>query len=179
MDNSYTQKGEKGDKNYFSSGSRKWQAHDASAVIIKCGNQIVSELSNMLQSSEEGHVFLNQARRSSVKTPNDHLFTLKADEKFQFSRSDTVYFVRAATSLYLHALALRQSDIVLVRTFKVSADMVKIFGIKMFLEAVGETLQHWMRVVSIHCGARRAKVRIEATDFLELILRCTWESFGR
>lgn len=56
--------------------------------------------------------------------------------------------------------------------------VIKIFGVRLFLEAVGETLQHWMRVVSFHCGARRSQVRIASTDLLELILRSTWECFG-
>lgn len=35
-----------------------------------------------------------------------------------------------------------------------------------------------MRVILVHCGARRAKVRVEASDFLALILRLTWDSYG-
>lgn len=167
---------------YASSGSRKWQAHDGSIVIINCGHQIVSELYVALQSSAEGQMLLNPARRrSTVSSSTAPSFGRETNQKpvaFKFSRADAVIFVRAATSLYLHSLALRQSDIVLIRTFKVSAELVKIFGIKVFLEAVGETLQHWMRVVSIHCGARRANVRIEATDFLEIVLRSTWDSYG-
>lgn len=177
-------KHEMGDSKFFTSGSRKWQAHDASMVAIQCSSQIVSELSAMLEKSHGGQAHLKKPRRTSVPAFNRDLpfGNLGGKEKpkaeLHFSRSDTVIFVRAAASLYLHSLALRQSDIVLVRTFKVSSDLVKIFGIKLFLEAVGETLQHWMRVVSLHCGGRRAKVRIEATDLLELILRCTWETYG-
>ena len=35
-----------------------------------------------------------------------------------------------------------------------------------------------MRVVLLHCGARRAKVRVQALEFLALILRLTWNSYG-
>ncbi|CAB9509212.1 expressed unknown protein [Seminavis robusta] len=175
-------KGEKAEKGYFSSGSRKWQSHDGAVVIVNCGNQIVTELAALLQQSGGGQTYLNRSKRSSMTRASTADFSFahfgSNTSDFNYSRADTVIFVRAATSLYLHALALRQSDIVLVRTFKVSGDLVKMFGIKVFLEAVGETLQHWMRVISMHCGARRAVVRIEATDFLELILRCTWENFG-
>jgi len=158
-------KTQKAEKEFYTSGSRKWQSHDASMVAIQCGSHIVNELSSLL-------------RPKKPKLPLIMSFEETPKEELKFSRSDTIIFMRAAASLYLHCLALRQSDIVLVRTFKVSADLVKIFGIKMFLEAVGETLQHWLRVIMLHCGGRRAKVRIEATDFLELVLRCTWESFG-
>lgn len=188
LSNGSTSKRDKEDRGYLSTGSRKWQAHDGSMVIINSGHQIVTELYALLDSSSVGQSQLNPARpnpvrrNSSVATPKaEALFgkdVSSSRSEFKFSRPDTVVFVRAATSLYLHSLALRASDIILVRTFKVSADLVKIFGIKVFLEACGETLQHWLRVVSMHCGARRAQVRIEATDFLELILRTTWESFG-
>lgn len=35
-----------------------------------------------------------------------------------------------------------------------------------------------MRVILFLCGARRAVVRVEATDLLELILRSSWEYYG-
>jgi len=65
-----------------------------------------------------------------------------------------------------------------MQTLVFSEEIVKIFGIKIFLAAVGETLQHWMRVVLFHCGDRRADVRVQALEFLALILRLTWDSFG-
>ena len=56
---------------------------------------------------------------------------------------DTIVFARAATALYLHAMLLRQSDVVIVKTLDAAVEIVKIFGIRVFLDAVGETLQHW------------------------------------
>ena len=35
-----------------------------------------------------------------------------------------------------------------------------------------------MRVVLLHCGARRADLRSDALEFLVLILRLTWDSYG-
>lgn len=167
-----------GEVGFDSTSSRKWQAHDGSMVIVSTGNQIVWEMYSLLNLSVEGQMLLNPARRKS-KSAEHRGEMLDPSSKFpRFSHSDIVIFVRAATSLYLHSLVLRQSDIVLVKTFQVAAELVKIFGIKIFLEGVGETLQHWMRVVSVLCGARRAEVRVEATDFLELVLRSTWESYG-
>lgn len=99
-------------------------------------------------------------------------------ETLNFGVADTVIFVRAATSVYLHALTMRQSDVVVAKTLTASIEIVKIFGIKVFLNAVGETLQHWIRVTLEHCGARRAEVRVDASEFLNLLLRLTWDSYG-
>lgn len=166
---------------YSASVSRKWQSHDGSIVVINCCHSVVMEMHSMLSATAEGRSLLNPAvRRNLSESGQDNGGETRATPNlaFKVSHPDIVVFVRAATSIYLHALALRESDIVIIRTFKVCIDIIKIFGIKTFLEAVGETLQHWMRVVSLHCGARRALVRIEATDMLELILRSTWECYG-
>lgn len=181
------EQGDKTGNEYWTSSSRKWHAHDGSMVLIGTAQQIVRELRFVLEPSEEG--FFNPARRRvSVKKRYRHqsgfessknrdpLTSSKAISSFTYM--DTVIFVRAATSVYLHSLTLRQSDIALVKALNASVEIVKIFGIKIFNEAVGETLQHWMRVVSFHCGSRRADVRVPASDFLELVLRSTWDSFG-
>ena len=181
--------GEKADVEYATSSSRKWHAHDGSIVLIETAQQIVRELRFVLEPSEEAQSFFNPARRK-IHVNKSHRYQSSLSSKgsvdsrgsakpgLRFSYMDTVIFVRAATSVYLHSLTLRQSDIALVKTLNASVEIVKIFGIKIFNEAVGETLQHWMRVVSFHCGSRRAEVRVPASDFLELILRSTWDSFG-
>jgi hypothetical protein len=167
------------DSDGVSSPSRKWQAHDGSMVVINTGHQIVREAFSLLKSSSRGKSLLNPVLRNNrLKSQPESHARQWIDDCFDVSRVDVVLFVRAVTSLYLHVFALRESDIVFTRTFLYSAEVIKIFGIKLFLEAVGETLQHWMRVILLHCGARRAQVRIVATDLLELILRSTWESYG-
>ena len=99
-------------------------------------------------------------------------------ETLNFAVTDTIIFVRAATSVYLHALSMKQSDVVITKTLTAAVEIVKIFGIKLFLSAIGETLQHWMRVIVEHCGARRAELRVDACEFLNLLLRLTWDSYG-
>jgi hypothetical protein len=171
---------------YATTSSRRWHSHDGSIVLIKTTQQIVRELRNVLEPSEQAQSFFNPARRKvSAKSKHSHQSSMESKESreratgaIRFTYMDTVIFVRAATSVYLHALTLSQSDICSTHTLKASLEIVKIFGIKIFNEAVGETLQHWMRVVSFHCGSRRAEVRVPASDFLELILRSTWDSFG-
>jgi hypothetical protein len=164
-------------KDYATSSSRKWHAHDGASIVIKATQQIVRELRSVLEPQSQS--FFNPARRriqrrSMDPPPGKDL----PNSGLNFSYLDTVIFVRAALSVFLHSLTLRQSDIVFVKTLNAAVEIVKIFGIKIFNEAVGETLQHWMRVVSFHCGSRRAEVRVPASDFLELILRSTWDTFG-
>jgi hypothetical protein len=164
---------------FTSSASRKWQAHDGAMVIINTGHQIVREMFAILNRSSSGKSLLNpEVTRSQSFQRRDRSDSIGNEANLNISREDTIIFVRAAASLYLHALALRESDIVVSKTLWYSAELIKIFGIQIFLEAVGETLQHWMRVISLHCGARRAQVRIHATDLLELVLRSTWECYG-
>lgn len=166
---------------YVSSISRKWEAHDSSLVIVSTAHHIVLEMHSRLSATPLGRTLLNPAVRRNRSMPRgqEHDQALNGPINGQHLNFDDVtHFVRAATSVYLQSLALRQSDIVVVRTFRVTAEAIKIFGIKMFLLAIGETLQHWMRVIFINCGARRAQVRVEATDLLELVLRSTWECFG-
>jgi hypothetical protein len=168
-------------ESYVSSISRKWEAHDCSLVIVSTAHHIVLEMHSKLSSSAEGRSMLNPAvrRNRSVAKGRDSDTSLGVLVNGQrLGYDEVVHFLRAATSVYLQALALRQSDIVVVRTFRVTAEAIKIFGIRMFLLSIGETLQHWMRVIFINCGARRAQVRVEATDLLELLLRSTWECFG-
>ena len=54
-------------------------------------------------------------------------------ETLNFTVTDTIIFVRAATSVYLHALSMKQSDVVISKTLTAAIEIVKIFGIKLFL----------------------------------------------
>ena len=113
-----------------------------------------------------------KAARMRKRLRKRHLETLT------FAVTDSIIFVRAAASVYLHALSMKQSDVVITKTLTAAIEIVKIFGIKLFLSAVGETLQHWMRVILEHCGARRAELRVDACEFLNLLLRLTYDSYG-
>jgi len=203
-----SKKEERGDNapKYATSSSRKWHAHDGAIVVINTCRYIVREALFMLRPSEDGETaaisvnpsisLTRQLTDSFISTTstvtqsvdgsdNNGLPAAKKKsrrngktESLNFTVADTVIFARATTSVYLHALSLRESDVVIMKTLTACVEIVKIFGIKVFLAAVGETLQHWMRVVLIQCGARRAEVRVQALEFLALILRLTWDSFG-
>jgi hypothetical protein len=163
--------------------SRRWHAHDCSMIIINVCRQIVREILGMLRpnmtvtADAKETVFdtsISKIRHEKGKVGSGQL----RSESLTYAVSDTIIFVRAAGSVYLHALSVKQSDIVLTKTLTAAVEIVKIFGINMFLSAVGETLQHWMRVVLELCGARRAEVRVEACEFLNLLLRLTYDAFG-
>mmetsp|Transcript_5966 Transcript_5966/g.9423 ORF Transcript_5966/g.9423 Transcript_5966/m.9423 type:complete len:3872 (+) Transcript_5966:128-11743(+) len=175
-------KNQKQEPTYSSTNLRKWHSHDGSLVVINSCRYIVRELLSML---EPGKQVDNSAAtiNSSFKAANSPLAVGSEKEEnkkseLNFSDADKILFIRAATSVYLHSLSLRVSDIVVTKTLTASIELVKIFGIRYFLDAIGETLQHWMRVVTMHCGARRADVRVQALEFLALILRMTWDTFG-
>ena len=182
---------------YTTSNSRKWVSHDAAIVIIKASRYIVREANGMLRPSpemsspgtsvnssssgnaegsfEEARGSGRQSRRKS-RLKKEHSTDLY--DTLRFSTTDKIHFARGITSVYLHCLSLRQSDVVYKKTLIASVEIVKVFGVKIFLAAIGETLQHWMRVVLVHCGARRAEVRVQALEFLALLLRLTWNSYG-
>ena len=174
---------------YGTTSSRKWISHDASMVLIRTAQQIVRELRFVLEPMEGSQSLFNPARRkakvneanryrSSFTSPRNTISQPPLPAEFDFTYMDTIIFVRGATSVYLNSLVLRESDIAIVKTLNASVEIIKIFGIKIFNEAVGETLQHWLRMITFHCGSRRAEVRIPASDFAELILRSTWDCFG-
>ena len=76
--------------------------------------------------------------------------------------------------IFVNKFSMKQSDIVIKKALDGAVDIVKIFGIKLFLSALGETLQHWMRLILEHCGARRQQLRRDACEFMHLLLRLTW-----
>jgi hypothetical protein len=174
---------------YATTSSRKWLSHDASMVLIRTAQQIVRELRFVLEPVKGSQSLFNPARRkakvneshhfkSTFTSPSQNASTISVVDGLKFTYTDTIIFVRGATSVYLNSLVLQQSDIAIVKTLNASVEIIKIFGIKIFNEAVGETLQHWLRMITFHCGSRRAEVRVPASDFAELILRSTWDCFG-
>lgn len=175
-------KNHKQEPTYSSTSPRKWHSHDGSLVIINSCRYIVRELLSMLEPNKQVENVAPTINSSFRATNSPLAFgSQKEQEKkssIDFSDADKVVFIRAATSVYLHSLSLKVSDIVVTKTLTACIELVKIFGIRYFLDAIGETLQHWMRVVTMHCGARRADVRVQALEFLALILRMTWDTFG-
>ena len=57
-------------------------------------------------------------------------------------------------------------------------DQIELTNIFIFLLLKIYVSRERMRVVLLHCGARRANVRVQASEFLALVLRLTWECYG-
>ncbi len=184
--NAFSQKENQNIPKYTSTSSRKWFSHDIAIVIINASRNIVREYLSILRPTEDYDSMSGPIAHFSQTIPgrpfNEAKVTSTSDKPIgleaNFTHDEKVNFARAIASVYLNCLSLRQSDIVFIKTLIASIEILKVFGIELFISAVGETLQHWMRVILVHCGARRAKVRVEASDFLALILRLTWDSFG-
>ena len=173
------------DKKINTTASRRWHAHDCALVICQTSRYVVDEVLRTMSTKNMPYLFSSQLHLKGSREQNrDHTPNSVAHghEEYgfvlNFSVNDTVVFVRAVTSLYLHILSLQQSDIVVCKTIIASVEILKIFGIKVFLVSVGDTLQHWMRVTLGQCGARRANVRVQALEFLALLLRLTWDTYG-
>lgn len=157
-----------------STSSRKWLSHDASVIVISTCRNIIREYLSLQKPTS-----CNPRDSDSCLDRDSSLNQYGPKSYFiEFTLEEKKIFVRAISSVYLTSLTLRESDIVLTKTLVASVEIVKVFGIKLFMQAIGETLQHWMRLILFHCGARRSKVRVEALEFLALILRLQWDTFG-
>ena len=150
------------EKIYTTDASRAWYSHDSSVVVINTCRLIVRETLSLA--------------RGPKNMDNDAMVSLK--DKFNFSTDDYVSFTRFVSSVYLTCLSLNQSDLVYIKAIVASVEIVKVFGIEIFISAVGETINHWMRIILWLCAARRKEVRISTLDFLALLLRLSWDSFG-
>jgi hypothetical protein len=155
-----------------STTSRKWLSHDASIIVINTCRNIIREYLSL-------EVTTSSRKPSDSESARDHDTSPNQDDYFiDYTYEEKIVFVQAVSSVYLTCLTLRQSDIVINKALVASVEVVKVFGIKLFVQAIGETLQHWMRLVLFHCSARRSKVRVEALEFLALILRLQWDCYG-
>jgi len=164
------------------SASRRWNAHDCSVVIISTSRYIIDEVFRALSTKLMPHSFAKHLHLKVGREENDGVKNVASSDSndfvLEYGVDDTLVLVRAVTSLYLHLLSRRQSDIVVCKALIASVEVLKLFGVKTFLVAVGDTLQHWMRVVLNQCGARRANVRVQALEFLFLFLRLIWGEYG-
>lgn len=168
--------------NLGSSTSRKWFSHDAAIVVINTCRTIVREYLSM-QKQKQNLPNDPDVENSSISpavelTSAFDMDTYSNAYSIYYSLDDKIVFIRAFSSVYLNCLSLRQSDIVISKTLVASIEIVKIFGMDLFLQAIGETLQHWMRLILFYCGARRSKVRVDSLEMLALMLRLQWDISG-
>jgi hypothetical protein len=80
--------------------------------------------------------------------------------------------------LLLHVMATPQSSVTLLRTLGGSAHALDKFGASVFLNAVGNDLQHWGRVILTMMNSTELSVRSMAVDFFVSLLGGTYNERG-
>jgi len=80
--------------------------------------------------------------------------------------------------LLLHVMATPQSSVTLLRTLGGSAHALDKFGASVFLNAVGNDLQHWGRVILTMMNSTELSVRSMAVDFFVSLLGGVYNDRG-
>lgn len=89
-----------------------------------------------------------------------------------------VYFMRLASTVVLHALYCNQEDAVVMKLFRTASIIIRNFGAKVFLVAVEDSLQDWMRVSIYHCASQNEAVSDTASNFVLYVLRACFHYLG-
>jgi hypothetical protein len=89
-----------------------------------------------------------------------------------------VYFMREALSVILHGLYCHQSDEMVCLLFNAASTAIRNFGAKVFLVAVEDSLQDWMRAALFHCGAHSKTITHTACNFVLYLLRACFHFLG-
>jgi hypothetical protein len=86
--------------------------------------------------------------------------------------------VQGILDLLLHVLTTPQSCVTHLRAVGGAIQALESFGIEMFLEITGESLQHWLRVVLGLMNSISLSVQSIAVDFVVSLLGSTFDLFG-
>ena len=152
---------------------RMWFSHDANMIVLKTARSVVNELLYLLDPST------TSTSKDGKDLHTKHVVHLHAEGVTgPFSVADVATIVRTVASVYLHGLSLHISDAAAISFISASVELLKAVGLNLFLVALEDTLQDWMRVLFLHTGARRATVRVQALEFIVLLLRANWTAFG-
>lgn len=89
-----------------------------------------------------------------------------------------VYFMREALSVILHGLYCNQTDELVCLLFDAASTAIRNFGAKVFLVAVEDSLQDWMRASLFHCGSHSKSVTHTASNFILYLLRACYHYLG-
>jgi hypothetical protein len=89
-----------------------------------------------------------------------------------------ILFVRMALSVLLHALYCNQSDDSLVDLYICANAVVRQFGARVFLAAVEDALQYWLRVCLFHFASVSTTVRESACNFFLCLARASYHYLG-
>lgn len=89
-----------------------------------------------------------------------------------------VYFMREALSVILHGLYCNQTDELLCLLFSAASTAIRNFGAKVFLVAVEDSLQDWMRAALFHCASPTESLSHTASNFILYLLRACFHYLG-
>ncbi|GMH77896.1 hypothetical protein TL16_g07578 [Triparma laevis f. inornata] len=152
---------------------RMWFSHDACLIVVSTARSILKELLFVMDP-------LSSLLGESTDLRSRHIVHLHLDSSKTgpFSVADVASIVRTIASVYLHGLSLHISDAAATGLIAASVELLKAVGLNMFILSLQDSLQDWMRMLLLHSGARRATVRVQALEFLVLLLRASWTTFG-
>ena len=152
-----------------------WFSHDATSIVVSTARAVVSEMIFLIKPDAERSPTCNMSDQHLIHL---HLNIPASDSELQYSVADMAMFVRSVSTVYLNGLSLNQSDSATIGLISASVELLKAFGLKLFLVALGDTLQDWLRVLLLHSGARKANIRVQTLEFLVLLLRACWSVYG-
>ena len=89
-----------------------------------------------------------------------------------------IYFMRTALSVILHGLYGNQTDDLLNLLFYAASTAIRNFGAKVFLVAVEDSLQDWMRISLCHCASNNIILANTASNFLLYLMRACFHYVG-
>ncbi|GMI04192.1 hypothetical protein TrRE_jg1812, partial [Triparma retinervis] len=154
----------------------EWYSHDATSIVTASARAIVAEMILLIKPLVEKSG--TPTDMSAFHVDHLHLNQPVGNYELNYSVADLALFVKSVGSVYLEGLSLNQSDGCIVDLILASVELLKAFGLKLFLVAMGDSLQDLLRVLLFHAGARRATVRVQALEFLVLLLRACWAGHG-
>ena len=154
----------------------QWYSHDATSIVTTAARAIVTEMIILIRPVVGRSA--SAPDLSAFHVEHLHLNKPIGQSELNYSVADLALFVRSVGRVYLEGLSLNQSDGCVVNLILASVELLKAFGLKLFLLAMGDSLQDLLRVLLFHAGARRATVRVQALEFLVLLLRACWAGNG-
>ncbi|GMH54206.1 hypothetical protein TrST_g8868 [Triparma strigata] len=152
---------------------RMWFSHDACLIVVSTARSILKQLLFIMDPSSS---LLGES--TDLRSRHIVHVHLSSSKTGPFSVADVSSIVRTIASVYLHGLSLHISDAAATGLIAASVELLKAVGLNMFLLSLQDSLQDWMRMLLLHSGARRATVRVQALEFLVLLLRASWTTFG-
>lgn len=89
-----------------------------------------------------------------------------------------VLFMRITLAVLLHALYCNQKEQSFAELFLCANSVIRQFGARVFLAAVEDALQYWIRVTFFHFASESADVREAACNFFLCLARSSYHYLG-